>query len=213
MNSRRKTLVYALAAGIAAGLFTGAILARRERKIPPPPPLPLTLPENVEWANRTHIHREDGTESTLLEGFVADGKKFRLEVAIEGKPPVVWVYDGKDLAVNMTVLPKTSSQLDPRNTILAAYETFPTFQYLGLKTVGEHECWAFEKKTPGIHSRLWVDTKTNVPRQIIIEYPDGRKDSQIYTDLPVYRTHQPGLFDSAHLEAMLMPGAEAMLGE
>lgn len=209
MISRKRIVLSALAVGVAAGIGVGAFLARRERKRASPPHFPLVLPKAVSWANRSHVHRSDGTESTLLEAFAAEGKKFRLELAMEGKPAVVWIFDGTHLAANAKLEPKPPAQLDPRTTISGAYDMLPDFQYRGIERVGDHDCWFFERIGNGVHSRFWIDAETVVPRRVMVEFPDGRKDSQTYADLPAYRTHQPGLFDVTHLAPLLMPESGA----
>lgn len=206
--SRRQIFLVALTAAIVVGVGAGALLARRDRRRAVPPRFPLVLPATVSWANRSNIHRPDGTDSTLFEAFAADGKKFRLEVALEGKPAVVWIYDGTRLAGNVNLPPKPPAELDPRHTVLGALEMLPAFQYRGIERVGDHDCWSFERTGNGVHSQFWIDTKTKVPRRILVEFPDGRKDSQVYSDLPAFRTDQPGLFDTAHTVPVLMPDDE-----
>lgn len=211
MMSRKQVVLRALAAGVAAGLLASAVMVWQQRSLPPPPRFPLTLPERISWANRSVTRLPDGTERALIESFVGDGRNFRLEVSMIGRPPVVFVYDGRELAVNVKVPPKPADEIDPRHTLLAAYQTLQAFRYLGVKNVGDHPAWAFVQDDQGIRSRFWVDVETHAPRQIILEYPDGRRDAQIFVDLPAHRTRQPGLFDPANLRPMLLPGAEAML--
>jgi hypothetical protein len=213
VNSRKQVVLRALAAGVAAGVIVSAVMVWRQRSLVPPPKFPIMLPENVSWANRSVTRMPDGTERILIEAFVGDGRNYRLEVALVGKPPVVFVFDGKDLQVNVEVPKKTPAEIDPRNTILGAYDTLPAFRYLGTKKIGDHLCWAFQQVEKGIGSRFWVDVETRVPRQIMLSYPDGRRDTQVYVDLPLHRTRQPGLFDTKKLGPMLVTSARAMLDE
>ena len=152
----------------------------------------------------------DGSERTFTEAFVAEGARFRLEVARPGQPAVVWVYDGKSLAVNAGVPERTAGEIDPRHTLLGAYAALPGFQFLGVRKIGEHRCWAFSKEEEALTSRFWVDLVEKVPRQIVITYRDGREDVQTYADLPLHRTRQPDLFERDNLDAVLITGAEAM---
>jgi len=209
--SRKQVIVRSLAAGVLAGIGVSAYLVWKQLGGPPPPQYPLSLPARVSWANRSVTLMPDKTVRSLVEAFVGDGRNFRLEVAITGKPPVIWIYDGRALTVNVKVPEKPYNEIDPRNTILGLYGTLPSFKYRGVKSVGDHACWAFERRVEGARSRIWVDVKTVTPRQVMLSYPDGRTDTQTYVDLPTHRTRQPGLFDPTHLNPMLIPSAEAML--
>ena len=212
MLTRKQIYLRSLGAGILAGLAASAFIVWKQLSGPPPPQFPILLPETVSWANHSVTLMPDGSTRSLVEAFVADGKNFRLEVSlIEDKPPVIWVYDGHKLAVNITVPEKPYYEIDPRNTMLEAFESLQGFVYLGVRSVGDHACWAFEKKADGLESRFWVDVASHVPRQVIIIYPDGRKDTQTYVDLPSHRTRQPGLFDTKNLNPLMIPSAKAML--
>jgi len=175
------------------------------------PSIPLTLPDDVSWVNTVIGAKADGSRGYLRHGFIARGKRWRLETEMFNKPTVIIIFDGKSIGSNIdfqkSKIPEQKSPQfwDARTIIKMLYESTEKSHYKGIEKIDNHTCWHFLDEEEDVKINFWVDVNKMIPRRIFIENPDGSTSREIFDDLPAPIKVTPELFDPKNLKVMLTP--------
>ena len=174
------------------------------------PPMPLELPEDVDWVNTILVKKGNGSSDYQRHGFIARGKKWRLETEKFNKATIVFVFDGNSLGSNYDFRKskdaeeKTPQFWDPRTNIKMLYELIKKSNYKGIEKIDNNNCWHFFAEEDGLKFNLWVDTERMTPRKFFLESPDGYLSRELYDDLSEEIKITPRLFDLKYLEVLLL---------
>ena len=174
------------------------------------PPIPLKLPEDVDWVNTILIKKKDGSSDYQRHGFIARGKKWRLETERFNKPTIVFVFDGNSLGSNYNFRQsknpeeKSPQFWDPRTNVKMLYELIKKSDYKGFDKINNKNCWHFLAEEDGLRFNLWVDVGKMIPRKFFLESSDGYSVRELYDDLSEETKINSRLFDVKNLEVHLL---------